>query len=481
MSHEHALIFQHCVSWSPPLVDFSSHWDEPEKLLELNQLHESAEDTVGSDEEEEPEDGEEEEEFEGEDGNGSVPAASCIRSRSWQQAHRLTHRRYVHEQLHAQREFGTAAQILKDVSGHHGGMDDADSDGEGGGGGAGRSRRRRPVVRLLGGGMAAGKSSVVRMLKASWGQDCVVVEADNFKMLDPIFQQLSKDEESSTAAQVVHEHSTTAATEELIAALEQQRDVVMDGTMTWLPYVEQTVAMIRGSHKYRYRVGPGWQPQSNTEVYYLRDERPREDADSRLPYLVEMTGVTVDPALAVGRGLRRQMVEGRGVPVRPQLRSHQLYSQHFRTFLPLLDAAELYDTTSSGYGQAELIAAYKCTPTESEAPPVKSEQETDQEHSADSGAARQLQRAPGASGGVLLVDEGGAFGRFEAKAHIDDQANCVEKLYGPNAGGTALSLPPPPLQQQAGAKAEVEAEVDEQSFIGTLDAMLKRQYEPADG
>ena len=72
--------------------------------------------------------------------------------------------------------------------------------------------------------------------------------------------------------------------------------------------------MIRDCHRYRYTIGPGWQPQTNTEVYYERAEK-HDEADGRVAYRIEMTGVTVDPALAVGRGLRRQMVTGRGVPV----------------------------------------------------------------------------------------------------------------------------------------------------------------------
>ena len=58
----------------------------------------------------------------------------------------------------------------------------------------------------------------------------------------------------------------------------------------------------------------------------MRGQR-RAESSIGLPYRVEMIGVTVDPALAVGRALRRTMVEGRGVPVAPLLRSHRLFSQ----------------------------------------------------------------------------------------------------------------------------------------------------------
>jgi hypothetical protein len=82
-----------------------------------------------------------------------------------------------------------------------------------------------------------------------------------------------------------------------------------------------------------------------------------EGESAPLAYRIEMIGVSVDPSLAVGRGLRRKMMTGRGVPVAPQLRSHKWYSEHFAAYLPLLDGASLYDT-SVGFGKAQLVAAY---------------------------------------------------------------------------------------------------------------------------
>ena len=39
-------------------------------------------------------------------------------------------------------------------------------------------------------------------------------------------------------------------------AVNQQRDVVFDGTMTWAPFVQQTIAMVR-DHRHNYKRGPG--------------------------------------------------------------------------------------------------------------------------------------------------------------------------------------------------------------------------------
>ena len=47
-----------------------------------------------------------------------------------------------------------------------------------------------------------------------------------------------------------------AAEAMLAAAVNQQKDVIFDGTMSWAPFVEQTVAMVR-DHRRIYRRGPG--------------------------------------------------------------------------------------------------------------------------------------------------------------------------------------------------------------------------------
>ena len=40
-------------------------------------------------------------------------------------------------------------------------------------------------------------------------------------------------------------------------AVNQQKDIVFDGTMTWAPFVEQTIAMVR-DHVNCYKRGPGY-------------------------------------------------------------------------------------------------------------------------------------------------------------------------------------------------------------------------------
>ena len=116
--------------------------------------------------------------------------------------------------------------------------------------------------------------------------------------------------------------------------------------MTWRPYIEQIVAMIRLVHKCKFRLGPGWVPQTKTEQYFVRGEQLDEP---RQPYRIMMVGVTCDPAVAVARGFRRKIITGRGVPLESQLRSHRLYAQLFLDFVALVDEASLYDTTNETF------------------------------------------------------------------------------------------------------------------------------------
>ena len=44
-----------------------------------------------------------------------------------------------------------------------------------------------------------------------------------------------------------------------------QKDIIFDGTMTWAPFVEQTVAMVRDHHN-NYRMGPGYHKDEDGNV-----------------------------------------------------------------------------------------------------------------------------------------------------------------------------------------------------------------------
>ncbi|CAI7835807.1 unnamed protein product [Closterium sp. NIES-54] len=109
----------------------------------------------------------------------------------------------------------------------------------------------------------------------------VVVEADAFKEKDAIFRALSADRLSDAAriSQLVHEESTRAAQSTLVTALNEGRDVIFDGTMSWAPFVQQTISMARRVHETRFRMGPGYQVKEDGSVverYWEEVEEGRE-------------------------------------------------------------------------------------------------------------------------------------------------------------------------------------------------------------
>lgn len=98
------------------------------------------------------------------------------------------------------------------------------------------------------------------------GKNAVVVEADAIKTRDIVFKQLAKQFQSDASlSQFVHEYSTKAAESMLVAALNQQKDIVFDGTMTWLPFVEQTIGMAR-DYRNNYRRSVGYSEDENGHV-----------------------------------------------------------------------------------------------------------------------------------------------------------------------------------------------------------------------
>lgn len=108
----------------------------------------------------------------------------------------------------------------------------------------------------------------------------------------------------------MHQSSTDAASSLLVTALNEGRDVIMDGTLSWLPFVVQTITMARNVHRRRYRMGAGYKVEDDgtvTENYWERiDEEPDlvDGVKKRRPYRIELVGVVCDAYLAVIRGVR---------------------------------------------------------------------------------------------------------------------------------------------------------------------------------
>lgn len=81
----------------------------------------------------------------------------------------------------------------------------------------------------------------------------------------------------------------------------------MDGTLSWEPFVEQTIVMARNVHKCRYRMGVGYKVNEDGTVienYWEEDEDQEKPPPHRKPYRIEIVGVICDAYLAVVRGIR---------------------------------------------------------------------------------------------------------------------------------------------------------------------------------
>ncbi|XP_052189718.1 LOW QUALITY PROTEIN: calmodulin calcium-dependent NAD kinase-like [Diospyros lotus] len=237
--------------------------------------------------------------------------------------------------------------------------------------------QRSPVLLLMGGGMGAGKSTVLKdiLKQPFWVEaaaNAVVVEADAFKESDVIYRALSskgRHEDMLQTAELVHQSSTNAASSLLVTALNEGRDVIMDGTLSWEPFVEQTIAMAKNVHKHRYRMGIGykiaedgttienyWEKVEEEEEEKVAKRRNGDQGHSRIkPYRIELVGVICDAYLAVVRGIRRAIDTGRAVRVKSQLKSHKKFASAFPRYCQLVDNAKLYCTNAVG-GPPRLIA-----------------------------------------------------------------------------------------------------------------------------
>ncbi|KAL1085759.1 hypothetical protein V6Z11_D08G071600 [Gossypium hirsutum] len=148
----------------------------------------------------------------------------------------------------------------------------------------------------------------------------------------------------------VHQSSTDAASSLLVTALNEGRDVIMDGTLSWIPFVVQTITMARCVHRRRYRMGVGYKRKPDGTVIENYWEQIEEDqlqgGKRRKPYRIELVGVVCEAYLAVIRGIRRAIMCRRAVRVQSQLKSHKRFANAFPTYCQLVDSARLYSTNA---------------------------------------------------------------------------------------------------------------------------------------
>ncbi|RID66714.1 hypothetical protein BRARA_D01834 [Brassica rapa] len=185
----------------------------------------------------------------------------------------------------------------------------------------------------------------------------------NIPQSDVIYRALSSRGHADMikTAEFVHQSSTDAASSLLVTALNEGRDVIMDGTLSWVPFVVQTITMTRNVHRHRYRMGAGYKVGENGDVienYWERigeRQQLQEDGKERKPYRIELVGVVCDAYLAVIRGIRRAIMCRRAVRVRSQLTSHKRFADAFLTYCNIVDNARLY-CTNALEGSPKMIA-----------------------------------------------------------------------------------------------------------------------------
>lgn len=178
-------------------------------------------------------------------------------------------------------------------------------------------KSQSPTVYMLGGGPAAGKSTMLasgKLKMPTGGKDAVLVNPDEVKELLPEYQQRVKAGDL-TAAAFVHEESSYVAKRILRAAIENGQDVVHDG------------------------VGANY-------------ERVIEEARPRGYTVRGYYAYVPDPELAVKRAAERAKKTGRAVPESYIRERHRKIAQIFPDAAKKLDSVELFETSS----EARLVA-----------------------------------------------------------------------------------------------------------------------------
>lgn len=243
----------------------------------------------------------------------------------------------------------------------------------------------------------------------------VVVEADKFKKTDPMFTALNSI--GVEAAPAVHPKSVEVAETLFLKAVHARRNVVMDGTLSWKPYVEQTIIMLRDT-KYFYTRGPGYVRRDDgslLEQYWMKGDERTEQVPA---YHIEIVGVTVSPAVAVERGIVRKIITGRGVPVENQLASHKQFSENFESYTELVDGIYLFDSSIEAHNDH-----------------LRSQSKDNYEGVSIIASKRNLlfRKTGDFADGVVprkyVVERPEAYQRFLGKAKINCKADCSSELW----------------------------------------------------
>jgi predicted ABC-type ATPase len=166
-----------------------------------------------------------------------------------------------------------------------------------------------PTFTVMGGGPAAGKSSLIKDGGVKIAPNSVEVNADLVKEKLPEWETAG-----SSRAQFTHEESSYLAKRTQAAAIERQQNVLLDGTGDTSP------------------------ASMNKKI----------DAARSAGYKVDANYVTLPTAEAIKNAQARGVATGRFVPDEVVRATHAGVSQTFPAIVHKFDTVKLYDTTIMG-------------------------------------------------------------------------------------------------------------------------------------
>jgi predicted ABC-type ATPase len=180
---------------------------------------------------------------------------------------------------------------------------------------AGVPRSEQPTLYMMGGGPAAGKSSIIKNGDVKHPDKHVLANPDEFKADLPEYRN-GLAAQDRTAARVAHEESSYINKQVIKAASDGGMDVVWDGT------------------------GDNSIDKLEKQIRVLKDRG----------YKVQADYVTCDTETAVERSNARGKKTGRFVPEEPVRETHARVSEIWPEAVArgLFDRSDLYDTTSGG-------------------------------------------------------------------------------------------------------------------------------------
>lgn len=175
-----------------------------------------------------------------------------------------------------------------------------------------RPPRNQPDVVMLGGGAAAGKTSIRNMLIDMFrdeGEDVLVSDSDELKKMLPEYERLVN-EDPDNMATILHDESSDLATMLYVRAVAQKLNVIMDGTMKNVMKYSRFIQIAK-SHG----------------------------------YIVSAVVADIPLEVAIERAEIRFQIEKRKVPLEVIKESHRMVPETLRALEHQFDLIYLYDTS----------------------------------------------------------------------------------------------------------------------------------------